>query len=77
MIQAKFSLEESHLLFLNQYKNYGFKDKSTVIRVALDRLQSELQRKKLKMSAELYAEIYDEDKEIKELTESAISEWPE
>ena len=68
MIQAKFSLEEPHLLFLNQYKSYGFKDKSTVIRVALDRLRKELEREKLKMSAELYTEIYDEDKEIKELT---------
>lgn len=76
MIQAKFSLEEEQVKFLNQHKNYGFKDKSTVIRKALTRFQRELENEMMKMSADLYAEIYDEDEEIRELTESAISGWP-
>ena len=76
MVQAKFSLEEAHIHFLDQYKSYGFKDKSAVIRAALDLLYKKLEKKKLKMSADLYAELYDEDEETKELTEAAISGWP-
>ena len=77
MIQAKFSLEEEHVKFLNQYKNYGFKNKSAVIRKALTRFQRELEKEMMKISANLYAEIYDEDEEARELTESAMSGWPE
>ena len=47
MIQAKFSLEESHIQFLEQCKRYGFKDKSDVVRTALDRLYTELAQQRL------------------------------
>ncbi|MCI0690794.1 hypothetical protein L0337_02180 [candidate division KSB1 bacterium] len=77
MIQAKFTIEEAQSRFLSQHKKYGFKDKSSVIRAALDRLQKEFEKEKLMKSADLYAEIYDKDKELRKLTESAISEWPE
>ncbi len=77
MIQAKFSLEEAQIEFLHQYKKYGFKGKSAVIRAALERLKKELEREKLKASAELYAEQYEKDTELQELTESGIAEWPE
>lgn len=77
MTQAKFSLTDENINFLNKHKIYGFKDKSAVIRIALELLQKELEREKLKKSADLYAEIYKEDQETRELTESAISGWPE
>jgi len=77
MIQAKFGLEEAQIEFLNQYEKYGFKDKSSVIRAALERLKKELEREKLKASAELYAEVYEQDKELQELTESATTDWSE
>ncbi len=77
MIQAKFSLEKSQIQFLNQCEVYGFKDKSSVIRTALNRLMEELEHQSLKKSANLYAEVYEEDAEIRELTEAAISGWPE
>lgn len=77
MIQAKFTIGEAQSRFLSQHKKYGFKDKSSVIRVALDRLQKEFEKEKLMKSADLYAEIYDKDKALQKLTESAISEWPE
>jgi Arc/MetJ-type ribon-helix-helix transcriptional regulator len=76
MIQAKFSLEESHVRFLNQFKVYGFKDKSEIVRIALSRLQKELEQQSLQESAALYAEIYQEDAELQELTASALVEWP-
>ena len=56
---------------------YGFKDKSTMVRTALDRLKHELEIESLKQSAELYAKIYDEDSELRELTEMAVMGWPE
>lgn len=76
MIQAKFSLHESHIEFIEQFKRYGFKDKSDVVRTALDRLCSELAQQRLRESAALYAEVYEEDDETKEWTNAALSEWP-
>ena len=76
MIQAKFSLAESQIHFLEQYKNYGFKDKSAFVRAALTRFQQELARENLQKSAYLYAEVYEEDEEVRELTESALTGWP-
>ena len=76
MIQAKFSLSESHVHFLESYKDYGFKDKSALVREALTRFQREYAKKSLLKSADLYAEVYGEDKEVRELTEAALAGWP-
>ncbi len=76
MIQAKFSLEESHIQFLAHCKRYGFKDKSDVVRTALDRLHTELVQQRLDESADLYAKVYAEDDETQEWTDAALSEWP-
>jgi hypothetical protein len=77
MIQAKFTLEESQLDFLNLCKQYGFKDKSSVVRAALDQLQHVLELEHLRLSADLYAELYENDPELQALTESARIGWPE
>ena len=58
MVQAKFSVKESQARFLSQYKEYGFKDKSSMLRAALDQLKKELYIANLKYSAELYSETY-------------------
>ncbi len=50
---------------------------NNVIGTALDHLRKKLERKSLEKSANLYAEIYEGDSEIKELTESAIAGWAE
>lgn len=76
MIQTKFSLKEVHIQFIEQYKCYGFKDKSEVVRTAIDRLASELARQRLRESAALYAEVYEEDDETQEWTDAALSSWP-
>ena len=77
MQQAKFSLTHSLVEFLSNYKHYGFKDKSAMVRTALIQLQEEFERRNLEQSAELYAELYAIDTELQELTESALAEWPE
>jgi len=77
MVQAKFSLDESQVEFLEHHKRHGFKDKSTLVRSALDRLQAEVELQQIKESAELYAEVYAEDDEVGDLTETALEGWPE
>ncbi len=76
MQQSKFSLTSPLIDFLGKYKRYGFKDKSSMVRVALLQLQEELELESLKQSADLYAEVYSEDSDLSELTEAALVEWP-
>jgi hypothetical protein len=77
MLQAKFSVEKKHAEFLNTYKAFGFNDKSAMLRAAIERFQKELERERLKKSADLYSEIYSEDDDLKELTDTAVTGWPE
>jgi Arc/MetJ-type ribon-helix-helix transcriptional regulator len=76
MIQAKFSLKKSNIQFLDQCNHYGFKDKSEVVREVLERLSAELAHQRLRESAVLYAEIYEEDEDTREWTDAALSVWP-
>ncbi|MDA3897586.1 MAG: hypothetical protein PF482_15740 [Desulfobacteraceae bacterium] len=77
MLQAKFSLKEAQSQFLNNFKKYGFKDKSAMLRTAIDHYKYKLEIENLKKYADLYSEIYLEDDDLKELTETAVSGWPE
>ncbi len=77
MLQAKFSVEEAQALFLSNYRDYGFKDKSSMLRAAISRFKKEFEIKRLMESADLYSEIYAEDKDLKELTDTAATGWPE
>jgi hypothetical protein len=77
MLQAKFSLKETQASFLSRYKDYGFKDRSTMLRAAIDQFKKNLEIEHLKQSADLYAEVYSEDDDLKELTETALDGWPE
>ncbi len=77
MIQAKFSITDAHLEFLSRREQYGFRDKSHVVRAALDRLQSELLRRQVTESAEIYAEVCSKDNETREWTDAALLDWPE
>ena len=77
MPQQKFSVHETQAEFLSNYKVYGFKNKSSMVRKAIDQLQRKLELDALRESAELYSEIYSEDEDLKELTQSAITGWPE
>jgi hypothetical protein len=77
MQQAKFSCQENQVEFLSNYKNYGFKDKSAMVRESLNLLREKLEAQRLRESADLYAETYMEDSELKVLTDSAVLGWPE
>jgi hypothetical protein len=77
MGQVKFSFRESQEEFINRYRDYGFKDKSAMVRAALNHFRTAMDKEDLKKSASLYAELYAEDQELKALTDSAVLEWPE
>jgi Arc/MetJ-type ribon-helix-helix transcriptional regulator len=77
MVPTKVTLEQTQIDFLAQFKDLGFKDKSSVVRLALNRLQHEMERQELERSADLYAEVYAEDGELQELTAIAGVDWPE
>jgi len=77
MYQTKVSLTESLAEFVADYKTYGFKDRSTMVRTALARFKRELETQTLRESAALYAELYESDSEMQELTEAALDGWPE
>jgi Arc/MetJ-type ribon-helix-helix transcriptional regulator len=77
MVPTKVTLEQTQIDFLAQFKDLGFKDKSSVVRLALNRLQQEMERQDLERSADLYAEVYGEDEELQELTAIAGADWPE
>lgn len=77
MIQAKFTIDNSLADFVDHFQQYGFRDRSSLVRAALQRFQQELERQQLIESATLYAEVYAEDEELQQLTEVAIEGWPE
>ena len=76
MIQAKFSVGESQAHFLRDHKKYGFKDKSSMLRAAIDCYRREMELERLKLSAVTYSAIYLKDNNLKDLTETALNGWP-
>ncbi|MCF8261892.1 MAG: hypothetical protein K9J12_14020 [Melioribacteraceae bacterium] len=76
MQQTKISFDENHIKILNKYQELGFKDKSSLVRSAIDDFIKSIEKQKLAKSAKLYAEIYKEDSELRDLTNSAIEDWP-
>lgn len=77
MPQAKVSLTDEQAEFLDGYANLGFPDKSSLVRAAIDRLRKDLAEKRLRESAERYAEVYASDKDLRSLTDEAANGWPE
>lgn len=73
MQQVKFSLSDPLLEFLSHYQQYGFKNKSAMVQAALQGLMQEYEQRRLEESAALYAELYEEDAELQELTNAALT----
>ncbi len=77
MNQVKFTLHQSQIDFVKEHRSYGFKDRSSLVRAALDRLRKDIEHRRLLESAKLYAEVYADDGELRELTDQAITGWPD
>jgi Arc/MetJ-type ribon-helix-helix transcriptional regulator len=76
MVPTKVILEQSQLDFLAQFKDFGFKDRSSLVRSALNQLQQQMEMQELERSADLYTEVYEEDLQLQELTALAVADWP-
>ncbi|WP_031387527.1 hypothetical protein [Desulfonatronum thiodismutans] len=77
MLQAKFSLDKPQHRFIQKYRDLGFKDKSQMVRVALDRLSNDLEQQRLRESAALYAEVHAQDTQTREWSDDVVAKWPE
>ena len=76
MTEQNIKINQTQAQLLQKYKDFGFKNKDELINYALRLLQKEIERNiELKASADLYAKLYEEDKETQSLTESAIYDW--
>lgn len=76
MKQVKVGLNESHVRLLEQFKRFGFKDKSEMVRFALDLYVKDMANRRLRESAALYAQVYEEDAETREWMKANTAEWP-
>lgn len=61
--------------FFRRIKQYGFSSKSQLVRTAIEKLRQELKTEELRLSTQLYAEIYAEDKKLQELTELGTMDY--
>lgn len=77
MQQAKISLTDDQAEFVGRYAQLGYRDKSSLVREALDRLRRELMDRRLRESADLYADQYAGDEDLRRLTGQALEGWPE
>lgn len=77
MHQVKVSLSDEQVEFLGRHRSHGFRDRSELVRAALEGYRREVERRELEESADLYLEIYDQDQVLKSWTEDAARNWPE
>jgi Arc/MetJ-type ribon-helix-helix transcriptional regulator len=69
MVQSKITLTEELSDFLSFHKEFGYKNRSEMIREALEAMKQKLDKEKLTNSANLYSELYNDDDEAKEWIE--------
>ncbi len=75
-IEKVIKLDQQEEEFINHYAELGFANPDEMIKKGLSLLREELDRyAQLTQSASLYAELYDQDEELKEWTESATQDW--
>ena len=77
MRRAKSTLTDEQLTFLDQHRALGFRDRSELVRNALDQLRAATRSRAPEESAALYAEIYHDDHDLHGLTDAATTGWPE
>jgi Arc/MetJ-type ribon-helix-helix transcriptional regulator len=69
LTQKKFSIDSEQKQFLENYRQWGFPDQSSIVREALDNLIKELKKKQRKQQmSEKAAELVSEYTSNKELT---------
>ena len=76
MNSGTIQLNKTQAELINKYKEFGFKNRNELISFAFRLLQKKVKDKKeLEQSADLYAELFENDEETQFLTEAAIIDW--
>jgi translation initiation factor 2B subunit (eIF-2B alpha/beta/delta family) len=73
MPQIKVVLKDAEFDFVENHLSYGFKSKTELVNKAISAFRKQLREKAIAESAELYQEIYEQDEELRELTNDAAS----
>ena len=76
MYQVNLSLPDSQIEFLGRHRDYGFRDRSELVRRALECFQRQIELTELEDSANLYAQLYAEDPQSQEWVADSSKEWP-
>lgn len=71
MPQIKIVLKDAEFDFVENYSNYGFKSKTELVNTAVANFRKQLRNRAIAESAELYQQIYEEDLELRQLTNDA------
>lgn len=73
MTQIKINLSDRAIQFIERHKELGYDSKSMMIDSILTKCSEDLEREEITRSASLYQEVYEEDKELQQLTDNAAS----
>lgn len=61
---------------MGRHRAYGFRDRSELVRKALEFFQREIEQRELEESASLYAQLYEKDGEAKQWASGSAEDWP-
>lgn len=68
------AVDDNQVEFLRRFSLYGFKSQDDLVKEALNRLRLDFERKSLEESADLYAQVYAEEAELRDITQLALTE---
>ena len=77
IIKKTLTLTKEQSQILSTYKDLGFNNESELLNYAIMLFQKEIRKlNELKLSADLYSEIYNNDLDLQDLTQTALSKIP-
>ena len=75
IIKKTLTLTKEQSQILSTYKDLGFNNESELLNYAIMLFQKEIRKlNELKLSADLYSEIYNNDLDLQDLTQTAFSD---
>jgi hypothetical protein len=73
--QTQLIIGADNTLLIKQYKQFGFDSQDAMIARAFALLLQETEQQRLQESANLYAELYEQDTDAHQWVNAAITDW--
>jgi hypothetical protein len=74
--EQKIKIDENQIKFIKNYKNYGFRSEDELVNYAIEFFKNNFDvQKELEISADLYAQLYQNDAESREWIDSSLNDW--